>query len=159
MQEAWGWRDKDPYQYCRTPSAIFYISKLCTLSYKLILPPFHIQSIYTKKTSPPVPFSFLCSLFFHFCSMLLLRYLINDNISEQRDFFNPSDAEVTFVQSTKKLKNSENHLNPVVLVFIGKLSRSTVRWVPICHGFSHFSAFCHHFMLTKLASSSKRVKW
>ena len=70
---------------------------------------------------------------------------------------NPSDAEVTYVQGTKKQNNSENHLNPVMLVFIGKLSRSTVRWVPICQGFSHISAFCHHFLLIKLATSSERV--
>ena len=49
-------------------------------------------------------------------------------------------------------------VNPVMLVFIGKLSLSTIRWVPICHGFSHIYAFCHHFMLKKLATSSKRVK-
>ena len=58
----------------------------------------------------------------------------------------------------KNAKNHENHLNPVMLVFIGKLSLSTFRWVPICHGFSHIPAFCHHFMLTKLATSSIRVK-
>ena len=30
-----------------------------------------------------------------------------------------------------------------MLVFIGKLSLSTNIWVPICQGFSHFSAFFH----------------
>ena len=27
----------------------------------------------------------------------------------------------------------------------------------MCQGFSHFRAFCHHFILTKLATSSERV--
>ena len=44
-----------------------------------------------------------------------------------------------------------------MLVFIGKLSPSAFRWVPMCHGFSDFSAFCHHFMSTKLETSSNRV--
>ena len=26
---------------------------------------------------------------------------------------------------------------------------STLRWVPVCHGFSHFSGFLHHFVLAK----------
>ena len=45
-----------------------------------------------------------------------------------------------------------------MLVFIGKLLLSSIRSVPICHGFGHFSAFCHHFVLTKLATSSERAK-
>ena len=36
-----------------------------------------------------------------------------------------SDAEVTFVKCTKEHKRM-NHLNPVMLVFIGKLSPSTI---------------------------------
>ena len=32
----------------------------------------------------------------------------------------------------------ENHLNLIMLVFIGYLWLSTFRWVPICQGFSHF---------------------
>ena len=76
-------------------------------------------------------------------------------------FFNrwiiPSDAEVTFVQCTKSKKSYENHLNPVILVFIEKLLLRAVRWVPICQGFDHFSAFCHHDLLTELLTSSKRV--
>ena len=32
---------------------------------------------------------------------------------------NPSNAEATFVQSTKSQSFCENHLNPVMLVFIG----------------------------------------
>ena len=46
-----------------------------------------------------------------------------------------------------------------MLVFIWKLLlSSTIRWVPMCQGFSHFPAFCFHFMLTRLATSSKRVR-
>ena len=46
-----------------------------------------------------------------------------------------------------------------MLVFIGKLSWSTLRWVPICQGFSQFSGFLHHFVLAKLATSSTRVNF
>ena len=45
-----------------------------------------------------------------------------------------------------------------MLVFIGKLSLSTLRRIPICQGFSHFSVFLLHFVLAKLATSSIRVK-
>ena len=44
-----------------------------------------------------------------------------------------------------------------MLVFIRKLSLSTLIWVPICQGFSHFSGFLHHFVLAKVATSSIRV--
>ena len=42
-----------------------------------------------------------------------------------------------------------------MLVFIGKLSLSTLIWVPICQGFSHVSVFLHHFVLGKLAISMR----
>ena len=46
-----------------------------------------------------------------------------------------------------------------MLVFIGKLSLSTLRLVPMClHGFSHFSGCSHHYVLAKLATSSIKVK-
>ena len=45
-----------------------------------------------------------------------------------------------------------------MLVFIKKLSLSTLRWVPICQGFSHVSLFLNHFVLAKVATSSIRVK-
>ena len=54
-------------------------------------------------------------------------------------------------------KSFENHLNPVMLVFIGKFTLSTLSWVPICQGFSHFSGFMHPFVLARLATSSIRV--
>ena len=44
-----------------------------------------------------------------------------------------------------------------MLVFMAKLLLSTLRWVPMCQGFSHFSGFLHRFMLAKLATSSMRV--
>ena len=70
---------------------------------------------------------------------------------------NSFNAEATFVQSTRKQRLLKNHLNTVMWVFICKLSLSTIRRVPICHGFSDFAAFCNLFMLTKLEISSKRV--
>ena len=49
-------------------------------------------------------------------------------------------------------------IQTVMLVFIGQLSLSSLRRVPICQGSSHFSAFLHHFVLAKLATTSIRVK-
>ena len=40
---------------------------------------------------------------------------------------NPYNAEATFDQSTRTQQIFENHLNPVILVSIGKLSFSTLR--------------------------------
>ena len=51
----------------------------------------------------------------------------------------------------------EKHVNPVMLLFIGKLSMSTLRWVPTCQGCSHFKVFLHHFVLVKFCTSSIRV--
>ena len=51
----------------------------------------------------------------------------------------------------------ETYLNYVILVFIGKLSLSTLRWIPICQGSSDFSGFLPHFVLAKLVPSSIRV--
>ena len=45
-----------------------------------------------------------------------------------------------------------------MLECIGKLSLSTLRKVPMCQGFSHFSGFLHHLVLATLATSSIRVK-
>ena len=55
----------------------------------------------------------------------------------------------------KNAKIFENHRNAVMLVFIGKLSLSVLRWVAICH-FSGF--FCIILVLAKLATCSIRVK-
>ena len=52
----------------------------------------------------------------------------------------------------------ENRLNPVMLVFMGKLLLNTVRGVPVCQSFSHFSVFfLHYFVLAKIATCSIRV--
>ena len=40
---------------------------------------------------------------------------------------NPSNAKATFVQSTRMQRFLKKHLNPVMLVFIGKLSLSSIR--------------------------------
>ena len=71
-------------------------------------------------------------------------------VSHENNCRNPSNAESTYVQCTRTQRN------PVMLVFIGKLSPSTLR-VPICQGFSQFTASLHHFVLAKLAISSIRV--
>ena len=48
----------------------------------------------------------------------------------------------TLTLSILRHKNAENVKslsNPAMLVFIGKLLPSPIRWVPICQGFHHFS--------------------
>ena len=57
--------------------------------------------------------------------------------------FNPFAAEVTFVQCTKKAKHKKNHLNPVMLVFIGKLSLRT---------FNYFSAFLSSSLVDQISN-------
>ena len=52
----------------------------------------------------------------------------------------------------------DNHVNPVILVFlvfIGKPSLSTIRWVLICQ--VRFLTFSNYFVLSKSATSSTRV--
>ena len=58
----------------------------------------------------------------------------------------------------KNAKIFENHRNRIMLVFIWKLSPSTLRWITMWQGLSHFPAFLHHFVLAKLATSNTRVK-
>ena len=53
-------------------------------------------------------------------------------------------TEATFVHAYG-CKIFETHLNPVMLVFIGKLLLSTLRWVPMCQGFRHISSFFASF--------------
>ena len=69
---------------------------------------------------------------------------------------NPSTAEVTFVQCTKKGKIMKIILN-----------LSSIHWKALAEysqmsthlpGFLSFSGFLHHFVLTKLATSSISVK-
>ena len=38
----------------------------------------------------------------------------------------------------KDAKIKKKHIIPVMLLFIGKLLLSTLRWVPMCQGFNHF---------------------
>ena len=46
----------------------------------------------------------------------------------------------------------ENHLIPVMLVFIGKLLLSAMRWVAMYQGRGHFQVFSHNFVMVKLAT-------
>ena len=51
----------------------------------------------------------------------------------------------------------ESYLNPVLLVFMGKLSLSTQMSTHM-PGFQSFSDYLHHFLFANLATSSIRVK-
>ena len=53
--------------------------------------------------------------------------------------------------------STEQHVNPVMLVFIRKLSLRTLRCVAMCQGFCHFKDFLRHFVCAKLATYSIRV--
>ena len=68
-------------------------------------------------------------------------------------FFNPSNAQATFVQKHKDAKFFEKPSKPYqfMLVFIIKFSLSSLRWVPICHGFSDFSALFASFCIGKIS--------
>ena len=61
----------------------------------------------------------------------------------------------------QELKKFENHLNPFMMVFPEKLSLSTNIRVPICKGFSHFSALLllHFFCIDHISEQQLRVKW
>ena len=54
--------------------------------------------------------------------MLVLRQMK----TRAKYLLNPSNAEVPFVKKHKDAKIFENYLNPVMLVFIGKLSLRTL---------------------------------
>ena len=72
---------------------------------------------------------------------------------------NPSNAEASFFQSTIVYKDTntfENHLNPVMLVFIGKLSDCSQMSTHLPGLQSYFRIF-HHFVLAKVATTSIRV--
>ena len=62
-----------------------------------------------------------------------------------------------FCPKQKNTRFLKKHWNPVILLFIWKLSPSTLRWVPICQGFSNFSGFLQLFVLAKSATTSIRV--
>ena len=57
---------------------------------------------------------------------LYLLILAEMTASGQSVHINHPDAEVTFVICSKKAKNDLNHLNPVLFIFIGKLSMSSI---------------------------------
>ena len=46
-----------------------------------------------------------------------------------------------------------------MLVFIGKLLPSTVRWVPMCQGFSHFSGICASFCIGQISHQQHNGHW
>ena len=72
---------------------------------------------------------------------------------------NPSKSKAILSSETQWHKDfGKKYLNPVLLVFIEKLSLRTVKWVPMCQGFSQFLDFLHHFVLAKLATSSIKAK-
>ena len=50
--------------------------------------------------------------------LVTVNYATHGQIQQHSDQLNPSNAEATFVQSNKDAKTFENHLNPVMLVFI-----------------------------------------
>ena len=85
----------------------------------------------------------------------LERVSCNDDTWEQkRVYVNPDTWYFLLLQcwgyfrpKYKDAKIFENHLNPAMLVCIGKILMSTTRWVPICQGFSDFPVFfMHHFV-------------
>ena len=88
---------------------------------------------------------------------LVSRFLIVAIVTEreQKMSLNWDD----FQPEHKETKIFEKHLNPIMLVFIGKLSLSTLRWVWICQSFSHFSGSLHYLVLAKFTTSSIRVNW
>ena len=89
-------------------------------------------------------FSF--TLFLHLSLNILSIWLITNTIHNTMHFesitihckLDPSNSGVTLVQSTSTKHFLKNNLNPVMLVFIEKLSPITLRWVPTCQGFSLF---------------------
>ena len=68
-------------------------------------------------------------------------------LTELLTVLNPSNATITFVQSTRMQRFLTNHIIPVMLVFIGKLSQSTLRGVSCARVSFIFSVFLHHFVI------------
>ena len=55
------------------------------------------------------------------------------------------DVHVSILSKAQECKDFKNHLNPVMLVFIGKLLLSSLRWVPYARVsviFRFFASFC-----------------
>ena len=70
---------------------------------------------------------------------------------------NPSNAETTLVKNTKTQRFLKNFLTLSCWYSLDSSHWILSRWAPICHGFSKFSMFSHHFELAKSATSSIRV--
>ena len=70
----------------------------------------------------------------------------------------PSNDEDAFVQSKKDAKIFENHRNHVMLVLIGWLLVSTLRWAPMCQGFSHVSVVFASFCISQISHQQHKGK-
>ena len=91
------------------------------------------------------------------CSIESSLWGLKETCCHECLMIDPSNAKATFGQSTRMQWFLKNFLKLVVSVFIRELSLSTLRWVPTFQGFNNFSGFLHHFVLTKLATSSARA--
>ena len=71
--------------------------------------------------------------------------------------FNPSNAEATFVHSTR----TQRFLKTILMSCWYSLNSShwALRWIPMCQGFTNFSVFLPHFVQATLATCSVRVKF
>ena len=75
-----------------------------------------------------------------------------------RTMVNSCDAETTFVLGTISQKIFDNHLNPVMSVFIEKFLPSTLSNEYHVPGFQSFFSFVlYHFVTAKLATGSIRA--
>ena len=94
----------------------------------------------------------ICTAPFSNSDLHLKRNKIFSNVC-----FNPSNAEATFVQCTRR-KHCWKPYKPchVGIDWLALMEYS--QWVPICQGFNDFSGFLHHFALANLASSSIRIE-
>ena len=73
-------------------------------------------------------------------------------LSMQRIFFLLTLMMLRSLSSiAQKAKHCKSRVNPVMLVFIGKLSLSSLRWVPICHGLS-FPSFLSSFHVDQISN-------
>ena len=104
---------------------------------------FHALSLISQRSSRRRNFF---STFLHVKTLHPSHTLVSENemeiyiiicwISQKLIVDNPSNAEANIIQSTMAQRFFENHLNPVMLVSIRKLLPSSLKWVPICQGFS-----------------------
>ena len=82
------------------------------------------------------------------------------HVFQSKNLFNPSNAEASFVLSTRTQGFLEKSIQTLSCWYsldraLAKYSRMSTH---MCQGFSHFSGFLHHFVLAKLTTSSIRVK-